>query len=41
MKIYRSGLTQAMNKRHVASPPHKDKRKKRSNNPKRSWKEET
>lgn len=41
MKFHRNGLTQAMNKRHAASKPHKDKRTKRANNPKRSWKEET
>lgn len=40
-KYSRNGLVQAMNKRHVVSRPHKDKRAKRANNPKRSWKEET
>lgn len=41
MKFRRNGLAQAMNKRHARSKPHKDKRLKRANNPKRSWKEET
>jgi len=40
MKSNRNGLVQAMNKRHSASRPMKDRREKRANNPKRSWKEE-
>lgn len=39
-KTTRNGLVQAMNKRHAASRPHKDRREKRATNPKRSWKEE-
>jgi len=39
MKITRNSMVQAMNKRHTASNPHKDKREKRSNNPKRKKEE--
>jgi hypothetical protein len=40
MKNKRNGLVQAMIKRHKVTNPHKDRRTKRSNNPKRSWKED-
>ena len=40
MKHARNGLVQAMNKRHVAAKPMRDKRSKRKNNPKKSWKED-
>lgn len=39
-KINRNGLVQAMNKRHAASGPMKDRREKRVKNPKKSWKSE-
>lgn len=40
MKRNRNGLVQAMNKRHTSARPMRDKRAKRSNNPKKSWKED-
>ena len=40
MKSNRNGYVAAMNKRHGSSRPMKDKREKRVNNPKKSWKEE-
>jgi hypothetical protein len=40
MKNKRNGLVQAMIKRHTSARPMKDRRDRRSNNPKRSWKEE-
>ena len=40
MKSKRNSLVAAMNKRHVRSRPMKDRRSKRMNNPKKSWKEE-
>lgn len=40
MKFKRNGLVQAMNKRHKVATPHKDRREKRVNNVKRSWKED-
>jgi hypothetical protein len=36
----RNGLVQAMNKRHATSKPMKDRRGKRLNNKKNSWKGE-
>lgn len=40
MKASRNGYVAAMNKRHTSSKPMKDRREKRSNNRKNSWKEE-
>jgi hypothetical protein len=40
MKNIRNSFVSAMNKRHVGSIGMKDRRKKRINNPKKSWKGE-
>lgn len=40
MRNVRNNMVSAMNKRHTGSRPMKDRRDKRSNNPKRSWQEE-
>ena len=40
MKSNRNGYVAAMNKRHGSSKPMKDRRDRRTNNRKNSWKEE-
>lgn len=40
MRLSRNGLVLAMNKRHNTDGVHKDRRSKRTNNPKRSWENE-
>lgn len=40
MKKSRNTLVVAMNKRHNSKTIHHDRRERRKNNPKRSWKED-
>jgi len=40
MRNVRNNMVAAMNKRHTSARPMKDRRDKRSANPKRSWQEE-